>query len=86
MESRFEGFVFVRSGEPAGTRTQDPRLKRAISPNSDHMRLSATEYDVLIERLMFLPKRVRLSEIELDPGSGAKPGVEPGVKPGVKTI
>ena len=41
--------VFI--GEPAGTRTQGPRLKRAISGDMDRVRWSETMSDVRIETM-----------------------------------
>ena len=37
------------SGEPPGTRTQGPRLKRAIRDDSDRVRWSAIMYVVLLK-------------------------------------
>ena len=39
------------SGEPPGTRTQGPRLKRAIRDDSDRVRSSAIKYVVLLETI-----------------------------------
>ena len=37
------------SGEPAGTRTEGPRLKRATRTHGDHVRSSVTDYDIVVE-------------------------------------
>ena len=43
--------LFDLGGEPPGTRTQGPRLKRAIRGNSDRVRWRAIIYAVLLESI-----------------------------------
>ena len=45
------GANYMKTGEPAGTRTQDPRLKRAISGDRDRVRWSGTMNHVRIETM-----------------------------------
>ena len=42
----------LKNGEPAGTRTQGPRLKRAISGDRDRVGWSGIVNDVPIENVM----------------------------------
>jgi len=53
----------VRTGEPAGTRTQGPRLKMAIEGDRDRVRRSETVNDVSLKLCAILPERVRWSAI-----------------------
>ena len=45
------GANYAKTGEPAGPRTQDPRLKRAISGDRDRVRCNETMNDIRVETI-----------------------------------
>ena len=55
LKARLKVLSFVQFGEPAGTRTQDPRLKRAISGDRDRVRWSETMNNIRVETMSNSP-------------------------------